>query len=54
MRSSGSMTLPNDLDIFLPYRSRTKPWLKTTRNGTSPRRWSPAMSIRLTQKVLMS
>jgi hypothetical protein len=35
IQSSGSITLPNDLDIFLPRESRTMPCSATTGNGGS-------------------
>src|SRR5579863_3369397 len=35
IQSSGSTVLPRDLDIFLPYWSRTRPCSTTLRNGTA-------------------
>ena len=55
IQSSGSTTLPNDFDIFLPYWSRTMPCRATTRNGGSPSiAYSPNIIIRATQKNRMS
>ena len=36
IQSSGSTTLPNDLDIFLPRASRTMPCRATVWNGSAP------------------
>jgi len=36
IQSSGSTTLPNDFDIFLPYWSRTMPCSITTSKGGRP------------------
>ena len=52
--ASGSMTLPFDLDIFWPRSSRTRPWMHTVRNGTSPMKCRPIIIIRATQKKMMS
>ncbi len=52
--ASGSMTLPLDLLIFCPRSSRTRPWMNTVRNGTSPMKCSPIIIIRATQKKMMS
>jgi hypothetical protein len=46
--------LPFDFDIFCPSRSRTMPVMYTSRNGTSPMSLSPIMSMRATQKKMMS
>ena len=35
IQSSGSTVFPRDLDIFLPYWSRTRPCRATARNGTA-------------------
>ena len=48
------MTFPNDLDIFLPWASRTIPWMATTSNGVGGWKWQPNISIRATQKKMMS
>ena len=48
------MTLPNDLDIFLPWASRTIPWMATTSKGVGGWKWQPNISIRATQKKMMS
>ena len=48
------MTLPLLLDIFWPRSSRTRPWMKTSRNGTSPMNLRPIIIIRATQKKMMS
>jgi hypothetical protein len=53
--SSGSSTLPLDLLILAPLASRTRPWITTWRNGTSPSmKCSPIIIIRATQKKMMS
>ena len=60
IHSSGSTVLPRDLDIFLPYWSRTRPCSTTVRNGTAsaggrPRiAYRPNIIIRATQKNRMS
>ena len=54
MRSSGSSTLPLDLDIFCPSESRIRPCTYTSRNGTSPMKCRPSMIMRATQKKMMS
>src|SRR4029453_2255033 len=55
IQSSGSTTLPNDFDIFLPCWSRTMPCSATTSNGCSPSiAYSPNIIIRATQKNRMS
>ncbi len=48
------MTLPNDFDIFLPWASRTIPWIATTRKGAAGWKWQPNIIIRATQKKMMS
>ena len=52
--ASGSATLPLDLDIFCPSASRTRAWMYTSRNGTSPVHLRPSMIMRATQKNRMS
>jgi hypothetical protein len=60
IQSSGSTVFPRDLDIFLPYWSRTSPCSATTRNGTASAgglsfiAYSPNIIIRATQKNKMS
>jgi hypothetical protein len=54
IRSSGSMMLPLDFDIFWPCSSRIRPVMYTSRNGTSSANLSPIMIIRATQKKMMS
>ena len=55
IQSSGSTTLPNDFDIFLPYWSRTMPCRATTSNGCTPSiAYRPNIIIRATQKNRMS
>ena len=60
IQSSGSTVLPRDLDIFLPYWSRTRPCSTTVRNGTascggrSRIAYRPNIIIRATQKNRMS
>ena len=60
IQSSGSTVLPRDLDIFLPWLSRTRPCSATARNGTEsagPRSaiaYRPNIIIRATQKNRMS
>ena len=48
------MVLPLDFDIFWPSASRTMALMKTSRNGTSPVKWSVVMIMRATQKKMMS
>ena len=48
------MTLPFDFDIFWPSWSRIRPWMYTSRNGTSPVKCRPSMIMRATQKKMMS
>ena len=52
--SSGSMTLPVDLDIFLPSASRTRAWMYTSSKGTLSMKWMPIIIMRATQKNRMS
>jgi len=54
IRSTGSITLPSDLLIFLPSLSRTMPWMYTVRNGTRPVKWVVIMIMRATQKKMIS
>src|SRR5690349_12294480 len=55
IHSSGSTTLPEDFDIFLPYWSRTMPCRATTSNGCVPCiAYRPNIIIRATQKNRMS
>ena len=60
IQSSGSTVLPRDLDIFLPWASRTRPCRATARNGTAragPRSaiaYRPNIIILATQKNRMS
>ncbi|MCY1366205.1 hypothetical protein D9M69_530880 [compost metagenome] len=54
IRSTGSSTLPSDLLIFLPWASRTRPWMYTSLNGTVPMKCLVIMIIRATQKKMMS
>ena len=55
IQSSGSTTLPYDLDIFLPCWSRTMPCSATTLNGCTPSiAYRPNIIIRATQKNRMS
>jgi hypothetical protein len=42
------------LGHLLAVSSRTRPWMYTSRNGTSPMKWMPANIIRATQKKMMS
>ena len=52
--TSGSMVLPLVFDIFWRSASRTRPWMYTWRNGTSPMNSMPSMAMRATQKKRMS
>ena len=52
--SMGSIPLPSDLDIFRPWLSRTRPWIKTVRNGSSSICSIPEKIILATQKKIMS
>ncbi len=54
MRSIGSSTLPLDLLIFWPSASRIRPWTYTSRKGILPVRWVVIITIRATQKKMMS
>ena len=50
----GSMTLPRDLDILRPCASRTMAWRYTCLKGTLPVSFMPIMTMRATQKNMMS
>ena len=52
--STGSMPLPADFDIRWPLPSWITGWMKTSRNGTSPMLNWPKITIRATQRVMMS
>ena len=52
--SNGSIPLPKDLDIFLPWLSRTIPWIKTSLNGSTPVCFIPENIILATQKNIIS
>jgi hypothetical protein len=54
IRSIGSSVLPLDLDIFWPCESRTRPCTYTVSNGTLPVKCVVIMTIRATQKKMMS
>ena len=54
IRSIGSSTLPFDLLIFWPSESRTRPVTYTSRNGTLPVKCSDIITMRATQKKMMS
>src|SRR5574343_1943863 len=54
IRSIGSSTLPLDLDIFWPSESRIRPCTYTSRNGILPVRCLVIITIRATQKKMMS
>ncbi len=54
MMTSGSITFPFVFDIFWLSASRTRPWMCTSRNGTSPVHSRPSMIMRETQKKRMS
>ena len=54
IRSIGSSVLPFDLDIFWPCESRTRPCTYTVSNGTLPVKWAVIMTMRATQKKMMS
>ena len=55
MISSGSSTLPLDLDIFCPLASLTRPCMYTSLNGTCPSiNLTPNIIMRATQKNIMS
>ena len=51
---SGSTELPLVLDIFWPYGSRIRPDRYTVWNGASPVSSMPSITIRATQKKMMS
>ena len=46
----GIYPLPRDLLIFRPWESRTSPWIRTVRKGTSPINSNPITIILATQK----
>lgn len=52
--NSGSITLPFDLDIFYPFLSRTIAWKKTSWNGSCLVRCNEVITIRATQKKIIS
>ena len=52
--SSGSMTLPVDLDILRPVSSRTRACRYTSWKGTWPMKCWPIIIMRATQKKMMS
>ena len=54
MTFRGSMTFPSDLDIFLPCASRTMACRYTCLNGTFPVSFMPIITMRATQKNMMS
>ena len=54
IKSIGSKVFPLDLLIFWPSASRTKPWTYTVLNGTLPVKWQVIITIRATQKKMMS
>ncbi len=54
IKSTGSITLPSDFDIFLPSWSRTMPWIYTSLNGTLPVKWVVIIIMRATQKKMIS
>ena len=54
MTSTGSMPLPSDFDILRPSLSRTRPWMNTWRKGMSLPNSKPIMTMRATQKKMMS
>ncbi|MNT34561.1 hypothetical protein D3C72_1705540 [compost metagenome] len=54
IRSTGSRVLPSDLLIFLPSESRTRPCTYTVWNGTWPVKCLVIMTMRATQKKMMS
>ena len=49
MTSPGSMTLPIDLDMALPWSSRMKPWVMQVRKGLPPLTPTPMRSELLNQ-----
>ena len=54
MRSRGSSVLPFDFDIFSPSASRTMALMYTWRNGTLPVKCVVIITMRATQKKMMS
>jgi hypothetical protein len=54
IKSIGSSTLPLDLDIFWPSASRIRPCTYTSLNGISPVMCLVIMTMRATQKKMMS
>ena len=52
--SSGSIPFPNDLLIFLPWSSLTRPWNNTLPNGFLPICSQPENIILITQKNIIS
>ncbi len=52
--SIGSGELPSDFDIFRPWPSRTMLFRYTSRNGDTPVNSYPAITMRATQKKMMS
>ncbi|CFO77449.1 Uncharacterised protein [Bordetella pertussis] len=54
MRSTGSSVLPLDLLIFWPSASRISPCTYTCLNGTLPVMCMVSMTMRATQKKMMS
>ena len=46
--------MPFVFDIFAPFSSSTRVWMKTVLNGTSPMKCRPIIIIRATQKKMMS
>jgi len=52
--SSGSIPFPADLDILRPCSSCTTPVSITVSNGRSPRKWYPSITMRATQKKMIS
>src|SRR3990167_3821632 len=54
IKSIGSSTLPFDFDILWPSASRIRPWMYTSLNGTSPVNFKLIITIRETQKKMIS
>ena len=54
IKSKGSKILPLDLLIFWPCPSRTNPVTYTSRKGISPVKYSDIITMRATQKKMMS
>ena len=54
MMSSGSTPLPLLLDIVSPKPSSSFGVMYTSRNGTSPQLYRPAITMRATHSVMMS